>query len=183
MKPADLQSTAYHEAGHTIVALYYGCKVDEVCLHNALEGVAYTGGHSMGWFMDETFPAEGEMLDLTYKSIERECHILLAGYLVEAKYRGARVSTILEGSPDTDRVQTLLINYDKARTKSSSVDPKMVYFRQHLLQEDTKRLIRRKRIWTAITTLADSLVAHKKLDGDWLSSHHGNILGLFSKNA
>ena len=42
-----------------------------------------------------------------------------------------------------------------------------------------KRLIRRKQIWTAITTLADSLVAHKKLDGDWLSSHHGNILGLF----
>ncbi len=84
MKPADLQSTAYHEAGHTIVALYYGCKVDEVRLHNPLEGVAYTGGHSMGWFMDETFPAEGEMLDLMYKDIERECHILLAGYLAEA---------------------------------------------------------------------------------------------------
>ena len=63
MKPTDLQSTAYHEAGHTIVALYYGCNVDEVRLHNPLEGIAYTGGHSMGWFMDETFPAEGEMLD------------------------------------------------------------------------------------------------------------------------
>lgn len=155
--PTDpkLKATAYHEAGHAVLALLMGRPVQKVSIipsQNRLGAVTIQKGR----VKKSTDRLESEML------------ILLAGMAAEARVTG---QYNLQGAgQDLAHVEKLALS----RSPNSKQATKLI----HKTLDKTNHLISQKTNWTAIKAIAKELLEHESISGR-AARHH---LDLATKN-
>lgn len=145
--------TAYHEAGHAVIAYALGGVVESLQL----------GGES-----DDHLPERfgdcrihwGRVDPLGDWQLQREVLTVLAGPAAEMVYRGERFAPDSFGPWQDDWTRAWEIGHAFATdaTKRSQV--------LWLLTLRLERLLRSDRLWPAVSALADELLAHEFLDRD-----------------
>ncbi|MCA9155895.1 MAG: hypothetical protein KDA38_13955 [Planctomycetales bacterium] len=144
--------TAYHEAGHVLVALLLGAEIHSATIDpDRDDGPERHGDTQIVWRNDGSSPRE---------MAERAVQVALAGPVAERLYGGEpfHPGFVAEWADDWrlawDAAATLIA--DERR-------------RVHYLEQTTLRLHRRldqEPYWSALAALADNLLAHETLEGE-----------------
>jgi hypothetical protein len=142
--PHDIQSLAYHEAGHAVVARYFGRKLIAVHIHpNGHSGGSTSTGHGLDARQDGLVAFAGRVAEM------------LAGHAVV---------------DDPDRGVGWLgdeIDIHQAVREKTGLDIDDDGFRDacDALEEETQELIQYPPIWSAVDALAAVLVEQHVVDG------------------
>ena len=160
---SDEVLTAYHEAGHAVIAYALGGTVHSVQL----------GGESDDWlperFGDCRIHWEGvsHRQSLARRQRQREVLTILAGPVAEMIYSGQSYHPAHFGPAKGD--------WDLAWTLVAPILPSVPQ-RTRYLEEITLELHRRMQsddLWAAISAVADELMAHEFLERDQLAETLG----------
>ncbi len=139
---ADDRATAYHEAGHAVVALSLGRTVEKVTIvRNSLRlGSVQFGSRRKGRRQD---------------AFETEAMILLAGLLSEARVTG-RMNWAGAGQDmlNLQRMICMRVGTDKAGERL-----------QRRLMDKTEHWLEQPEIWSAVELIAQQLLQHGVLSG------------------
>ena len=140
--------TAYHEAGHAVMALLMGRSVQKVSI----------------------IPSQNRLGTCTMKKgrakqvqdkLEAEILILLAGMAAEGRKSGRY--NVQGATQDLRMVEKL------AMTRSGN--PRQATKLVHKLLDKTQHLLSNKSTWTAVKVIADELIEHESISGR-AATHH-----------
>ena len=143
-----MKATAYHEAGHAVVAILMGRTVQKVSIipsQNRLGAVTIQKGRTKK----------------TSDKLEAEMLILLAGMAAEARVTGTY--NLQGASQDLRHVEKLALS----RSPNSKQATKLI----HKTLDKTNHLISNKANWQAIKTIAKELLEHESISGR-AARHH-----------
>lgn len=140
--------TAFHEAGHAVMAELCGRQVTEVEILGDRE---HTGSVQSLAFPPD--PASGALSQAETEDVERQLKIVLAGTVVEAMVTGREDWD--ETSGDLDAAVRLAM---RLVDDCEDVLPLLADIRA-----DVERDLRRQ--WTAVEAVAEALMQHKSLTG------------------
>lgn len=139
--PEDL-ATAYHEAGHAVVALALGRAVEKLSIvRNSLRLGAVNFGNRRSGRRQDYF--------------ETEAMILLAGLVSEAKFTGKlNWGGASQDMLQLERMVSLRVEKEKAAERM-----------QRRLLDKTEHLLSQPEIWSAVERIAQSLVENRSISG------------------
>jgi ATP-dependent Zn protease len=167
----DLESVAYHEAGHAVIAIEFGWQVTEVRIelipHSERRVTSYSRWRGVTWYSDSDVPPTGETA--------RIC-VYMAGLLAEEKFcgsgrsfsgknvfkhfqalcRGEKEQDSSYGLP-SDLRQVAMELYDEDTTEASIIAAVAHY------REATNALLNNPRIWADVTKVAKALLQRRRL--------------------
>lgn len=165
--------TAYHEAGHAIVALSQGCGVHEVAVSMADPGDGWTL-MTVASKQPLTDPAPGNVRAAwlrTEANYSAEIRILLAGPLAEAKLLGKPLrslgarSDLEEAQRLFERLQVIHAELSRYTCLPTEIPDAM----RDGFRRETRRLVARPRIWRMIGVLAQELMARETVSAEELT--------------
>ena len=170
----DLITSAYHEAGHAVIAWYYGRRI----LGAAISQDKDNKGHC------EIIRLLGRIPNIKIHELEREMDIIMAGAIAEEQLTGNKNFISEWGGTDyPDAVDVAVewarmtgkkLNNDYLIDQSIEVDGiKGIFFQQKFFDEfgnNVRNLTSRPHIWTCVQAVATALLKHKELSGDEVSS-------------
>ncbi|MEM9943805.1 MAG: M50 family metallopeptidase [Planctomycetota bacterium] len=145
----ELDVTAYHEAGHAVIATMLGGKVIGVTVEPEEDGLY--GNTEVAWKQN----------GVSRKTqLVREIQTLIAGPLTEAIYQGKDEywEVTEESSGDWLKASQLVSELISGRATQSRI----------LAQQVTEiyQVLNSEKCWNAIAALADELEAHETLDAE-----------------
>ena len=147
-----MEDTAYHEAGHALMAVQVGARIDSVTIDPDWdEGPQRFGDTQIEWNLEAT--SEREFL-------EKRIMVALAGPVAEMIYTGDPFHPGLVAEWATD--------WNEAWLAASSIDlapQKRLQFLEQITRE-LHSLLNEDRQWSALAALADELLAHETLEGE-----------------
>ncbi|QEG43220.1 ATP-dependent metallopeptidase FtsH/Yme1/Tma family protein [Roseimaritima ulvae] len=146
--------TAYHEAGHVIMAACLGADVQSVTIEpDHDDGPARYGDTRARWPLG--FPAR--------ELRRREIFVLLAGPVAEMIYRGEPLHPgfVPEWADDWRQAWAL--------AEPLYRDPPARLKQLERLTRELYQMLRDDRRWAAIAALADELLAHETLDEEMIA--------------
>lgn len=147
--------TAYHEAGHVLMAIYVGARVHSVTVDPDWDdGPERFGDAQISW-------PEGVFDEKTF--LEKTILVALAGPVAEMIHTGDPFHPAMVGEWSGDwqqalRAASLLIKQQQARMKYLEEKTLSLY---HLYRSDS--------YWSAIGDLVDHLLAHETLEEDMIN--------------
>ncbi len=152
----DETLTAYHEAGHAVVAYALGACIESVGL----------GGEA-----DDFLPERYGDVRIHWGPVsaeadwqrQRELLAVLAGPMAEMIYRGERIEPAHYGPWQADWHHAI------ACVQSLTRDPKRQIELLRRAWQELERRLRDDLCWAAVAAVADELVAHERLDEDQLA--------------
>lgn len=140
--------TAYHEAGHAVMALLMGRSLKKVSIipsQNRLGACTFQKGRTK------------QVQD----KLEAEILVLLAGMVAESRKSGRY--NVQGASQDLRKVEKL------AMTRSGN--PRQAEKLIHKMLDKTQHLLSNKAAWSAIKVIASELIEHESLSGR-AAQHH-----------
>ena len=150
---AQLESTAYHEAGHAVVKHCLHVNVKKVtivpkdgCL-GSVSGSRATGKHQLD--VDNSNRARLKM--------ERDVMGLLAGRIAQRKFNPKSYRHV-HGSHDLHEAIDILSYFTGSNSELKAY--------HHFLNIRTENLINTPMVWTMVQAVAKELLLHKTLTGD-----------------
>jgi len=143
----ELAATAYHEAGHAVMATILGRKIQKVTIASAH---LQTGGVRLG-----VCELGKGRTKASHDAIEDEVLILLAGMVAEAHFTGKYCS--LGASQDLRLVNRLLADRGGSQRQFARVQRRMLEKTEHLLSETAHA--------KAITQVARELITRTTISG------------------
>jgi ATP-dependent Zn protease len=148
----NLERTAYHEAGHAVVAM----KLNQKFHHVTIEPEEGSLGHILHDKLSRRFRPDVEMGFRTREKIENHCLISMAGMAAESKFIGSE--TWEGGGSDKDRaiVFASYLYFD-----SEIVGPYILFMRAR-----ADSLMRSARVWSQVEAVAAALLEHRTLTWD-----------------
>lgn len=165
--PDLLNATAYHEAGHSVMAYRFrmwGPQLD-VMINPVRPGEGFAGCRQQVWPCQASgMRLRGGIAWRDWQHRAEQCIITtLAGPLAEVRYvRGRFPRGILRGEgPDFYQVHDMirvLISYEP--------DTQGWRLYEQILQMDACRALRERRTWGALEALADLLLSHGTVPGE-----------------
>lgn len=173
------EATAYHEAGHCVVALVLReCRPYEIPIEpNPAEGYRGMVKDDSGWFLYDLehgilqeWPPE--RMPMYRRAAERDVKILLASHLAQHRFAPRTAhwpSFYLDKRPgsDYDRCKRLLAPFMAAE---ASEEEKREEIERNIerLWKETQSLVRQPLVWADITFLATAFLRPPTLEGDAL---------------
>lgn len=170
----ELITSAYHEAGHAVIAWYYKRRI----LGAFISQDKNKNGNC------EIIRLFGKFPDIEVHELEREMDIIMAGAIAEEQLTGKKVTgTEWFGTDYPDAVEIAMdwalktgkaFNDEYLIDHSIDVDGiKGCIFSGAFLDEfggNARNLMSRPHIWRCIEAVANALLKHKELNGDEVSS-------------
>jgi len=170
-KDINIDITAYHEAAHAVVALYFGWNIQIVSVDFDNPG----NGHTL---MSPVVSIKKDISNLKQidalifwkqylKEQENRACIKFAGALAEAKILSTPMRS-LGARSDFESILKILYELDSTRKKLRQLIHIPLDYRKGFdtrLRVKTRRLISQPQIWKAICNLADELIIWRTLDG------------------
>ena len=150
------EATAYHEAGHALLAVYLGGRVRQLTIEpNWDDGPDRYADVQIEWQLDSFTRLEIE---------ERSIQVALAGPVAEMIYRGERLHPgfVPEWAADWQAA------WQSAATRRADEQQRLAH-----LEQTTAKLhefMQQDPIWAALAALADNLLAHETLEWDEVDS-------------
>ena len=168
-----LITSAYHEAGHAVIAWHYGRHI----LGAAISQDKDNKGNC------EIIRLFGRSPNIKVHELEREMDIIMAGAIAEEQLTGSKNFLSERGGTDyPDAVDVAVewarmigkeLNSDYLIDQSIEVDGiRGIFFQQNFFNEfgnNVRNLMSRPHIWTCVETVANALLKHKELSGDEVS--------------
>ncbi len=152
----DETISAYHEAGHAVVAYALGGRVESVSLWSEADDFLPErfGDCRVNW---------GPVLSSGTRQLQSELLTVMAGPIAEMIYRGERIepSQYLPWQMDWLHALRCISSLTKSRNAQLSLLQGAMCELEGRLRED--------RCWAAISAVADELLAHEQLDEEQLS--------------
>jgi len=145
-----IEVTAYHEAGHAVVAWNLGARLleividvaDGICKHNRL----------INFLLDPEI-----MSDFQWRRAEKYAQILLGGEMAERVFEPSSKHTDFDGDSDrrelNDLASMLFPGSESAATEWIAN-----------METRSEQIVREQ--WNALETLACELIVHRRLSGD-----------------
>ena len=170
----ELITSAYHEAGHAVIAWYYGRRI----LGAFVSQDKNKNGNC------EIICLFGKFPDIEVHELEREMDIIMAGVIAEEQLTGKKVTgTKWFGTDYPDAVEIAMdwalktgkaFNDEYLIDQSIDVDGiKGCIFSGAFLDEfggNVRNLMARSYIWRCVEAVANALLKQKELSGDKVSS-------------
>ncbi len=150
MKTKQLERTAYHEAGHAVIAYSLKRKFRYVTI---IPTDGYLGCVQPSMSGYKTFHPEYDSSSRTIKHIEHEVEIYLAGQIAEKMFSGKENWKC--SSQDWSNATSM------AGHACGNAEAEEAY--THLLWVETKAMMRLPWNWHAVKTLAKQLLIHHKI--------------------
>jgi len=147
----DVELTAYHEAGHAVVAAIHGGRVVGISLIPESEGILKAGELEIHW-------PRNRMTDAQIAACSTK--VALGGPVAEMLYQGDRLHPGLVAHWRGD--------WETAWTAAGRQWPderRRLAMLEHLTAE-LHRILGQPDLWQTIAALADELQAHEVLEGD-----------------
>jgi hypothetical protein len=168
---AHYELAAYHEAGHAVVALYFGMRLKEARIdrHAPGNGRVSFDPVATDWLreMDSAGPVAGlSRWARQLVAVERIAMFYLAGPLAEARHTGKPLRS-LGARSDFDLVRSLPQRFERWCSELNLDAPSLnddAFFKY--VCRRTRRLLGQQKIWRAVTVLAADLLAWERLPGD-----------------
>ncbi len=152
----DDELTAYHEAGHVVMALLTGARVPHVTISpDRDDGPARFGDTSVEWPRDR------------YDARE------LAQVMIRVSLAGPVVEMIYTGDPYHPGMMAQWAEDWRSAWEAASSLEKNELRRLRMLELETKHLVHQLQdddVWAAVAELADNLMAHETLDAEQIES-------------
>jgi len=152
----QIWATAYHEAGHVVVAYYFGKVVSERGVTIDCSGNGNAHVRRDPFFSINAYPED--LRDSVCRRVRAQCLEALAGIAAEDRITRKQIPN--GGGGDWANALTLLNCVYGMSEDSASGE-----MRANLLPA-TRRLIRRDEIWKAIEALSNSLYSSRQLSMD-----------------
>ncbi|MCA9216349.1 MAG: hypothetical protein KDB27_24945 [Planctomycetales bacterium] len=151
----DIQLTAYHEAGHAVMAWYLGGVVERLTISpDTDDGPSRFGDTRVVWRTSQWSERELAV---------REIKVSLAGPVVEMVYSGDQYEPQFLAEWQHDWAMAV----ERASTFLPTGNAKVTYL-QTMIAELIK-FIERDDTWAAVAALADELEAHESLGAEEVS--------------
>lgn len=146
----DDNLTAYHEAGHAIVALMLGGRVRRLTLEPEWDdGPARYGDAQIEWAVNACSARELRL---------RKARTALAGPVAEMVYSGEPFHPAFVAEWRLDWEQAVL------ELQPLQANPQQLTAWLEETVRELHRLVRHEPVWPAVAALADELLAHETLD-------------------
>jgi hypothetical protein len=153
-KVTELESTAFHEAGHAAAAFHLGVAVKEVSIVPDIG--AERLGHCAGYGYPDWFSPDALIDDRSRALAEREIIVMFAGPAAEARARGRRDHV---GAGGDDYRYAI----DLASRFCGSIEETTAYVAWLALR--AQNLIHDPFVWFGVEALAAALLARRTLTG------------------
>ena len=145
---SKLEATAYHEAGHAVIALTLGRAVERVTI---VPNQGYLGACHM----------QKTRVKPTKDWLEDEILILLAGMVAESRVTGQMYSA--GASQDLRGVRRLVLMRTDGQKQVERLERRLLDKTEYLVNDDVH--------WAAIQTIARELLIHQTISGR-AARHH-----------
>ena len=145
-----------HEAGHAIVYHMYGHNISAIKIDSDGNGIVSCIIHTP---TSGIYDFEGSAI---YRRLEIFGMICLSGYCAELKFQNIRIGGILtikdsdSKVPQNNDIAALRKEMEKINEIKQDNICNDMYF--YLIQEDTKKLIRKRNIWNGIINLSEEIM-------------------------
>lgn len=146
----ELESTAYHEAGHAVIAMHFRRAIRYV----TIEATDTSYGHVLKTPMPPSFDPQNEIDARTMRRIEAEILVSLAGLAAESRFTGRRNLRAASGD------YRFAVEMAAYAYNFGPVAGKYVEF----LEARAMQLMAGPAVWVKVEAMAKALLAHKRLD-------------------